>query len=340
MRWCGGDGGNRYTDNRVGTADDRVLDVQPAEMFGQFLFVAAQSLVARLLASADAPYAKTCGDAAARCMAWCAARSPGTCLSLATGATAVALLYKIDQTPERAAAATSYAASLLQLQAEGASGGWFYNNRGADQAYRDAQHGDAPMLALCDLLECLPEHPDAGRWRDGLQRHVHYLENMAAQSAFGIVPYGVYHGGDPGGSRRYGEMWYRWFMRQRGETSDPEWWVGNSAHVGTVGVGLHRAARCLSAPRLAALGQRQLDWLLGANPFDASMVTGLGRNQPRLYRTSAFTPPTPSILGGVMNGIGGDEGDRPVLLAGSWETCEYWTPNVGYCHWLMGLAHR
>lgn len=336
MRWCGGDGGNHYTDNKPGTKDDRVLDVHAAELFGQFLFVAAQALVARLLATADAPYAKACGDAAARCMAWCATRSPEACLSIATGATAASLMYTIDRTPERAAAAAGYAAKLAQLQA---ADGWFYNKRGGEEPYRDAQHGDAPLLALCDLLECLPDHVDAGRWRDALGRHVQHLESMAARSAFGIVPYGVYHGDDPGGGRRLGDRWYRWFMRPRGETADSEWWVGNSTHVGTVGVGLRRAARCLPAPRLGALGQRQLDWLLGANPFDASLVTGIGRNQPRLYRAGTFKPPTPPILGGVMNGIGGDDLDRPALHDGSWETCEYWTPNVAYFHWALGLSH-
>jgi hypothetical protein len=74
---------------------------------------------------------------------------------------------------------------------------------------------------------------------------------------------------------------------------------------------------------------------LGVNPFGASTVTGVGRNQPKLYVTGAFRPATPLIRGGVMNGIGGTDGDEPELAPGSYNTCEYWTPMVAYTMWLM-----
>src|SRR4051812_31364197 len=162
---------------------------------------------------------------------------------------------------------------------------------------------------------------------------------MSERSAFGIIPYGLYGGGkDPGGARRVGDYFYRYFMKPRGDVEQnpsSDWWVGVNAHLASNGVALCKAARMLNDKKLAALAQRQLDWILGVNPFDASTITGVGRNQPKLYATSPFKPNTPLIAGGVMNGIGGTDDDAPTLSSGSYNTCEYWTPMVCFTMLLM-----
>lgn len=96
-----------------------------------------------------------------------------------------------------------------------------------------------------------------------------------------------------------------------------------------------RAGKLLDRPELADLAQRQLDWILGVNPFNASTVTGAGRNQPKLFKAGEFKPPTPLIPGGVMNGLGGTALDGICINPGSWNTCEYWTPMVAYTMRLM-----
>jgi len=199
--------------------------------------------------------------------------------------------------------------------------------------------GNLPLLALCDAIEHLSDHPDAPGWRSSLQRHVDHLIATSKLSAFGTIPFGLYAGNDPGGGRKFGKYFYRWFMKPRGEYRDDDWWVGINAHLASHGVGLSRAAKLLDRPELAHLAHRQLDWILGVNPFNASTVTGAGRNQPKLYRTGEFTPPTPLIAGGVMNGLGGTAADEPCIDAGSWQTCEYWTPMVAYTMWLMSELH-
>ena len=185
------------------------------------------------------------------------------------------------------------------------------------------------------MLSEAPDHADARAWRNGLKLHVDYLQSMSKRSCFGIIPFGIYYHRDPGGNRRIGDHWYRWFMKPGGERGSEEWWVGINAHLASHGVGLCRAARILNDTNVAHLAQRQLDWVLGANPFDASTVTGIGRNQPPLFVTSEFTPATPLIAGGVMNGIGGTANDQPTLMPGSYHTCEYWTPMVAYTMWLL-----
>jgi hypothetical protein len=99
---------------------------------------------------------------------------------------------------------------------------------------------------------------------------------------------------------------------------------------------LQKAARILNDDSYRALAWRQLDWALGLNPFNASTVIGVGVNQIALFIPGAYNPPTPAINGGVMNGIGGDDGDMPfVFSSGNYRTGEYWTPHNLFFPWLI-----
>ncbi len=69
-------------------------------------------------------------------------------------------------------------------------------------------------------------------------------------------------------------------------------------------------------------------------------MVGVGTNQPAQFRSREFNPTTPLIPGAVMNGIGGTPEDQPALNPGSWQTCEYWTPMIGYTTWLMAELQR
>jgi hypothetical protein len=341
MDYCGGDDGNRYTDNVIDNQDDRLLHVDPCQLPAQFRFVAAQAAIAGMTRQVDPEYSRSCEESAQRCLQWCMkSRSPGAALSLAAGVIACVQLHRLTQAPNLPDLAANYLRKLRGLQVlqppdeNGSPRGYFISSPDHQEPLREAMHGNLPLLALCEALENFSLHADSGTWRDSLAQHAKHLVAMSDRSAFGTIPFGLYQGSDPGGDRRVGKLWYRWFMRTHNETSFAEWWVGVNAHLASNGVGLAKAGKLLKEPRLTHLAQRQLDWILGANPFDVSTVSGVGRNQPKLYVTSTFTPQTPLITGGVMNGIGGNESDQPALDSGSWNTCEYWTPMVCYTMWL------
>ncbi|HSU69118.1 MAG TPA: glycoside hydrolase family 9 protein [Tepidisphaeraceae bacterium] len=342
MFTCGGDDGNNFTDNVVGTQDDRVIHVQPAGLPAQFQFVAAQAALARHVGKSDVKYAQGCIEAARRCLNWCIhSREAGAALTLGAAASACAEMDRATGDRSMSDLAAGFLRKLIALQVidvGGAAGvgGFFLKAPDDRQPLRDISLGNLPLLALCDALKQFPGHSEAPSWRNSLELHCRFLASMAGRSAFGTIPFGLYDGADPGGGRRIGTYWYRWFMKTQGETAAGDWWVGINCHLASNGVGLMRAGRLLGDPRLGDLGQRQLDWILGVNPFDATTISGVGQNQPTLYRPGSFSPPTPQMDGGVMNGIGGDENDRPTLLAGSWNTCEYWTPMVAYAMWLCG----
>lgn len=334
MYYCGGDDGNHFTDNKIGTADDRRIQVDPAEMTAQFNFIAAQAAMVRAARDADPDYAKICENAAKKALSWCLAkRTPRKAATLGAAVLACVQLHRAPGGERFRELAANYLRALLALQVKGE--GFFLARADHPDPSREIMDGNLPLLALCDAIDQFRDHPDAAAWRAALQSHVDHLVALSKLSAFGTIPFGLYSGDDPGGARRFGDYFYRWFMKPAGEYRDDDWWVGINAHLATHGVGLLKAGKLLDRPELALLAQRQLDWILGVNPFNASTVTGAGSNQPKLYKTGAFTPPTPLIPGGVMNGLGGTASDEVCINPGSWNTCEYWTPMVAYTMWLM-----
>jgi hypothetical protein len=333
MFTCGGDDGNNFTDNQVGTADDRRIHTDPAEMTAQFNFIAAQAAMVRHVRDADPEYAKTCGKAAESALSWCLAkRAPQKAAELGAAVLACAQLHRTYGGDRYRDLAAVYLKALIALQAKE---GFFLARTDTTEPSREIMDGNLSLLGLCDAIEHFRDHVNVATWHKALQSHADHLVAMSKRSAFGTIPFGLYAGDDPGGGRRFGDHYYRWFMKPAQEDRDDDWWVGINAHLASHGVGLLKAAKLLDRPELASLAQRQLDWILGVNPCNASTVTGAGRNQPKLYQAGAFKPPTPLIDGGVMNGLGGDASDHVRADAGSWNTCEYWTPMVGYTVWLM-----
>jgi hypothetical protein len=337
MNYCGGNDGNRWTANKVGDEDDRPIHTEACNATAQFCFILAQAATVRLTREADPAYATQCREAALRCLAWCRRNNTGrNSTELGAAVAACVELHRTLADDHYRAMAAEYARRLVALQVtqqgrgEAAVRGFFRTSTNDAEPRRDISHGCWQLIGLCEALERFPDHADAPAWRQAIRLYADdYLAPMLARSAFGIAPFGLFSK-DPGGNRRVGEYWYRYFMEP-----GARWWVGINANLASAGVGLAKASKLLQEPRLAALAQRQLDWVLGVNPFDASTMTGVGRNQPRQFVTGEFKPVTPLIDGAVMNGIGGTTDDRPDLKPGSWQTCEYWTPMVCYTMWLM-----
>lgn len=333
---------NHWTDNVAGTSDDRLIQTRALGATGQFNFIMAEAMMARLTELSDPGYSKQCLDAALRCLDWLDKQSLGrSATDLGAGIAAMVELHKLQPEARYENKAVVFAKRLMDLQHttpisdEAPIRGFFYRSPDSKEPLREIAMGCWPLLSLTALVEHFPTHADAPRWKESISLYCReYLLPLSQRTPFGIVPYGLYIGSDPGGNRKIGSFWYRWFMEP-----NRDWWVGINANLASSGVGLLQASRVLKDERLAAAAQRQLDWILGVNPFRASTMMGVGRNHPAIFKTSEFKPETPLIPGAVMNGIGGWLNDKPDLKAGSWQTCEYWTPMVAYTAWLMTELH-
>jgi hypothetical protein len=329
---------NHWTDNKPGTEDDRYLN--PAKNGAvQAEFTYLEAMVAQTFKGSD--YGKRCLDAALRC--WTAAKHTGRPLELAWWTLAAVELYRATGKDEYGAAAAEIGGRLLALQTSTFAHNQkevrgFWRTSDSDPApHVDAVNSGVPGIALLTLAAAVPQHRDAARWRDAVKMHLdEYILPLCGHSPFDIVPYGVFIGSPTRETYRplAGELTYRYFMPVRKQF----WWLGTTAHLLSNATLLAMAERVFKKPEYRHLALRQLEWVMGANPFAACLMTGEGMRNP--YPHSRFVGLIP---GGIMNGIAGNTKDEPVLdneNGYDWRTTEYWSPHNAYYIWSLSVLER
>jgi hypothetical protein len=318
-----------------GDIDDRIIQTQPVEMSAQYNFVTAEAMVARITSKIDPAYSKRCLSAAKKCYDWCMRSASDTSIINAGAALQAAIeMYKITMLSVYHNHAAELARRLKKLQAtdlvNGISG-YFYLSLSNHEPYKNIWNGPQAFIGLNDLVQLFPADKDVPLWKSMIKDYAeHYLLRLSEKNSFGIVPWGLYEKNDPGGNRKMGNYWYRYFMEP-----EQEWWVGINSNIASAGIGLLKAANVLKDARMKAAAQKQLDWILGSNPFNSSTMEGAGYNHPIHFAGSSFIPNVPVLPGAVLNGLGGNHEDMPVMGNGDWQISEYWTPMVAHTLWLM-----
>jgi hypothetical protein len=338
---------NHWTDNIIGTNDDRYLDPAKQESISA-IFATLEALAAQAFSEADPPYAARCLAAAERC--WNAWQPSGGALELAWWTLAGCELLRAtgrDAYRRRAASTANRLAALQNtsfISGQQKFRGFWMANDGDPQAfYFNVVYTALPALALLEGVETLTGESgvaaaDVTRWHDSVRLYLNeYVVPMTALSAYRILPIGVFRGSPTPEIYRplAGDLTYRFFMPVRKQF----WWQGTNCHFAQHALLLARYARLSGAsdPWLA-LAYRQLEWIMGANPFGACMMTGEGMRNP--YPHSRFVGLIP---GGIMNGIAGNAADEPVLDRSygiDWRTCEYWSPHVAFYIWAHAVLEN
>ena len=320
--------------------DDRIIQTQPVEMTAEYNFITAQALVARITSKTDAAYAKKCLDAAKKCYDWCLQQRKDTSAEITGSALQAAIeMYRTTQSDVYRKRATELALLLQQLQStakEGNVSGFFYTSPGNREPHKNIWVGCQAFIGLSDLATLFPNDSHVQAWKSMIRSYAdNYLLAISQKNNFRLVPWALYSNEDPGGNRKAGQYWYRYFMQP-----EHEWWVGINSNVASAGIGLLKAGKVLGDEQMRGYAQRQLDWVLGANPLNSSTVEGVGYNQPKHFAGSSFIPNVPVLPGAVLNGLGGNHDDMPVIGDGDWQISEYWTPMVAHTLWLMAeLSH-
>ncbi|MBN2300965.1 MAG: glycoside hydrolase family 9 protein [Lentisphaerae bacterium] len=191
----------------------------------------------------------------------------------------------------------------------------------------------AGPLSLCDALQIAPDHPNASIWKDCIARIAEQYEFLARRNIWDLIPT-IWQVNDSASADGYKGGYIG--MPGTGESklcSYKYYHVLNNMDIIANAVFMKKAARILSRVSYAEIAQRQLDWILGANPFDASSVEGVGYNQPNHFFSGEFFPPTPQIPGGVCVGITETSMNpsNPINNLGH----EYDMPIVGFLIWLL-----
>lgn len=331
---------NHWTDNQIGTTDDRYLNPDKSS-FVAAMWTALQGMVAQAFRATDPGYAQACLAAALKC--WIVSQPTRGAAELSWWILAAIELHKATRKSDFAATAASLALQLMNLQERQFVAGQklvrgFWRASAADPTpYNEAVYGAMPVLALLELQAALPQHQHADRWRDALKLHIdEYVVPQTLRSPYRIVPFGLFYGTPTKETYRplAGELTYRFFMPIKKQS----WWAGLSSLMASYAAALANAARVFNQPGYRNLGIHQLEWLMGANPFGACLMTGEGMRN--VYPHSRFVG---LLNGGIVNGIAGNADDIPVLdteYGGDWRTTEYWSPHNAFYLWAVSELER
>ena len=327
---------NRFTDNIPGTADDRWIVTTPNEPVFQYMFVISQCN----MAMADKPeFRNKYLQKALKCFDWATGNKIYTDIhSLGAASTASMKLYECTGKDNYLAQAMEYLRIILGQQDTAARpvygyiGAWKPGQTGiGNNLIPDANitynliTPNFPLWSIIEAIRVIKDPELNHKARNAFQLYFdHYIKYFDNISSYGIVPMALYRE-NPGGNRKAGDFFYRWCYVNH---ENQDWWNGINPMLGYSGAILVRGGMLTGNQQAIRIGQQQLDFIYGCNPFNASTVTGLGYNQPDYFKTSTFVPHTPETVGAVMAGIGSSEEDQPVLLPGWWQTTEYWMEAV------------
>ncbi|GHH72570.1 hypothetical protein GCM10018793_09820 [Streptomyces sulfonofaciens] len=228
------------------------------------------------------------------------------------------------------AAAERRAASLAERYTDSGRGFGYLRGDAEGRPFFHAAEPGLPAVALLRFAEACPHSPLAARARATaitLARDAVFLADEVA-NPFGCARQFVQPlGGEPRTS---------FFFPHENETG--YWWQGENAGICSTA---YAALRVAALPecgeelraRLRVLAEDQLQWVVGLNPYDSSMMQGRGRNQ------AVYSAVYQNVPGGILNGITGgveDEHDIAFMPADevakgvTWRWAEQWIPHSAW----------
>ncbi|MFP4579506.1 MAG: glycoside hydrolase family 9 protein [Candidatus Sumerlaeia bacterium] len=345
---------NHWTDNILGSGDERYVSSKNMAII-QWQFVAVQAKASRAFAQADPPYARTCREAALRCLAALEFQPSGTVFVDGWATIACMEMQRVMGEDPWLDRARSFADSLLRCQCRDyAFGqdqvrGFFFSDPGQGQIHKHHALTGCYIQALAMMAL---HDPDASRrecYADAVRIWFHdYIEPITRLNPFRLVPYGLYRNPLADGARCHplaGELSYRYFTWR--EASSPEkaaeeketFEHGGSSHILSQAAAMMLASRLPGLEDARQLALHQLEWIMGANPLAMCLMTGGGVNTPWPHSYHVGLIP-----GGILNGFIGHHEDIPFVAENPgpahWQSTEYWLPHNANYLWIIGMLYQ
>ena len=232
--------------------------------------------------------------------------------------------------------------------------GYFYSNPKRENLFHRFHIGEEeqPVVALSHLCDAFPENEDWIKWYAAIVLHSRYYQQAVAtfDAPYEVLPAAIYresevrlipqdekwrplraadresylnqvHRGVPLGGDYYLRRFPVWFNFR-----------GNSSILLSEAKALSTAAQIRGDLGADDLAQKQAQWLMGRNPFSASIMYGEGYDWTPLYSVRSG-----QIVGALPVGVEtrGDS-DAPYWpTQNCWTYKEVWTQPVGEWIWLM-----
>jgi len=221
------------------------------------------------------------------------------------------LLYKLTKDTFYAAEAAKAIQYTLQCQRSEPLNdkdklhGFFYRdlNKKSIVHFTHQSRDQVYMQALTTLCETQPNNPDYKKWAEAIRIYGTYLKAIMQYDApYGLVPSGVYNinevkdsvnfykvqvGIHSGATIDYQEQLANGFKLDSEHYLRvfPVWFSfkGNNAVALSTGKAAVLCGKFLHDKELINIGEQQLFWIVGKNPFGQSLIWGEGNNYPQLY---------------------------------------------------------
>jgi hypothetical protein len=236
--------------------------------------------------------------------------------------------------------------------------GYFYTSPKRENLFHRFHIGqeEQPVVALAHLCETFPNHLNWMKWYAAIVLHSKYYQQVAAKidQPYDVLPAAIYkesearllpqskdwtplrvadrdayieevHRGLPLGGEYYLRRFPVWFNFR-----------GNSSVLLSQTKALSAAGQLRGDLEAEDLAQQQAEWLLGRNPFSASIMYGEGYDWTPLYSVRSG-----QMVGAIPVGIETKEyNDAPYWPTQiCWTYKEVWTQPVGEWIWLMQDLH-
>jgi hypothetical protein len=354
-----------WTDNIVGTKDDMESKASN-NPFDNFIASAATSKAVPFYQSQDPVFAGWCRkvaiedfDFAVEMMGQAVTQKNETDLySLAT--IAAAHLYQLTHDKKYLDKAAQFANVVMACQQLERRKEWsiplhgfFYESRTKSRplAYFHRSDEEMPVQGLCLLLKNAPDHPDAPLWKNSCQAYADYLIDISKSiDPYGILPAAVYEVGnaDFAGIYHEGERIGLPSMEEYNAQVKNGIPLGGNFYLRrfpvayqfrgfhAIHMGKAKAAFLLSDllgnKSFRDIATRQLEYIVGYNPFAMSTIYGDGYDYPPLYGAYAG-----DVVGAVPVGIetfeNDDEPYMPMQVNATYK--EIWTHTTAATMWLL-----
>jgi len=259
-------------------------------------------------------------------------------------------LWRVTGKQEYADKAAGMAGIILESQANERPDwdvpvyGFFYTGPEKDHILHYCHRGrsQGPILALVQLCDAFPGHPDWMKWYSAVAMYADYLKTIAEYtSPYGVFPASVYKNDEYISVPESRRESFRLQVLQGIHLGKGYYlrlfpvWMDYRGHFGTIlpqAQALANAARLRGDPAAATLAQHQLEWIIGRNPFSQSTMWGVGYDYTPLY-----APFPGDIAGALPVGIQ-TRGERDVPywpVQNTWTYKEVWSHPTSRWIWLM-----
>lgn len=232
--------------------------------------------------------------------------------------------------------------------------GYFYTGPDRKYLFHRFHEGEEeqPVVALVELCEALPDHAEWMKWYSAIVLYEKYYQEAAARldAPYNVLPAGIYRTSEASlvpetpawrpletASRAMFAAEVQQGLHLGGDTylrRYPVWFQfrGNSSVLLSQAKALSAAARLRGDISGENIAQQQAEWLIGRNPFSASIMYGEGYDWTPLYSVRSG-----QIVGAIPVGIEtkgiADVPYWPKQIC--WTYKEVWVQPAGEWIWLM-----